>query len=258
VGIVVRLRPARFPVRGRGRLLTGSIDFMTARAGSVHYECRIEVGRYECKTASHGGERILIDVSKPKDRRQYDAFVDEPHLYTVLGNSDFKANERSLLELANRYGLPIASSNHRDPIGEGIPFKTIRGELKAFQRALNRWRNVGHSPKDSLPISRRIAVALRSHVRLTMEPELALAKLGSMRLYAGAPKLRIVADSVMGAAWLQLAVAINEGRKVRVCDVCDRILELKPPRRCMRRYCSNACKQRDYRRRLHHVVGGVS
>lgn len=132
---------------------------MTARAGSVHCECKIEVGRYECKTASHGGERILIDVSKPKDRRQYDAFVDEPHLYVVLGSADVKATEPSLLELANRYGLPIASSNHRDPIGEGFPLRQFEGELKAFQRVLNRWRNVGDSPKHSLPMSRSRGLA---------------------------------------------------------------------------------------------------
>ena len=56
--------------------------------------------------------------------------------------------------------------------------------------------------------------------------------------------------NLLGALWLQLALAICENKDFRQCAACGKWFELSPTEhRTSRRYCSEACRSRAYRDR---------
>lgn len=62
--------------------------------------------------------------------------------------------------------------------------------------------------------------------------------------------LAIWPRGLIGALWVQVARAIDGDRDFRSCDVCGRWWEVgRDGKRTNRRYCSNACKLRAYRKR---------
>lgn len=63
--------------------------------------------------------------------------------------------------------------------------------------------------------------------------------------------LRIVSDSLLGALWLQFALAVDGDREYRSCETCGQFFELNPATaRTNRRYCSDACRSKAYRIRM--------
>lgn len=59
-----------------------------------------------------------------------------------------------------------------------------------------------------------------------------------------------VPDSLIAAMWLQTAEAVQEGREYRKCRQCNRRFEIHPEtHRKNTYYCSDKCKQREYRMR---------
>lgn len=63
-------------------------------------------------------------------------------------------------------------------------------------------------------------------------------------------EIEIVPTSLIGALWLQLANAVAAGYDYSRCDVCASWFEIAPRSgRPEKRYCSDACRMRAYRRR---------
>lgn len=63
-------------------------------------------------------------------------------------------------------------------------------------------------------------------------------------------RIHFVPDSLLGCLWLQCAQAIEGKKEYRKCDVCEKPFEVKASERGQERtHCSNACKQRAYRKR---------
>lgn len=59
-----------------------------------------------------------------------------------------------------------------------------------------------------------------------------------------------VPDSLIGALWLQVAEAVQEGKEYRKCRQCSKTFELDPAtHRRNAYYCSDKCRQREYRMR---------
>lgn len=72
----------------------------------------------------------------------------------------------------------------------------------------------------------------------------------------GSMVLRIVPKNLLGAMWLQFAEAIDSTRKFDRCEQCNRWFAVSPSERTSRKFCSDACKSKNYRtrkeaRRLH-------
>jgi hypothetical protein len=62
----------------------------------------------------------------------------------------------------------------------------------------------------------------------------------------------IVPDTLIGCLWLQLATALAEFRKFRLCEGCRKPMLIAPEGsgyRSNRKTCSNACRIRVYERR---------
>jgi hypothetical protein len=69
---------------------------------------------------------------------------------------------------------------------------------------------------------------------------------------AGGLRIKIIAQKLLGALWLQLAQAIDGNRQPRACRDCGKWFEISAEedgRSARRLFCSEACKARDYRRR---------
>ena len=63
--------------------------------------------------------------------------------------------------------------------------------------------------------------------------------------------LHIVPSSLLGALWLQFALAIGGEKKYRECATCGMWLELsRAAFRTSRHYCSEGCRSRAYRGRM--------
>ncbi len=64
------------------------------------------------------------------------------------------------------------------------------------------------------------------------------------------PQIRLVPHGLIGALWLQLAQSIDGDRDYRRCSECLTWFEIAPGSgREDKRYCSNACRMRAYRKR---------
>ena len=77
--------------------------------------------------------------------------------------------------------------------------------------------------------------------------QLALAPTG--KVYGSGLRFSYAVDSLLGAMWLQLALAIDGNRDYRTCAGCGDPWDATGARKS-RDWCSERCRQRIYRRRL--------
>lgn len=63
-------------------------------------------------------------------------------------------------------------------------------------------------------------------------------------------QLSLQPQTLLGALWLQFAIALAENKTYRQCVACGRYMEISPgANRADRRTCSNVCRNRELRRR---------
>lgn len=71
-------------------------------------------------------------------------------------------------------------------------------------------------------------------------------------------RLHLVPKSLLGALWVQFALAINGDKEYRECGHCSTWFELSPgTARTSRFYCSDACKMKAYRERKNSSRPGI-
>jgi hypothetical protein len=69
----------------------------------------------------------------------------------------------------------------------------------------------------------------------------------------GTQELTLMPENLFSALWLQLAMAIHEKKQFRRCAWCDAPFHAKGKQiKAERVFCSNSCKQHDYRHRREH------
>ncbi len=79
-----------------------------------------------------------------------------------------------------------------------------------------------------------------------------LKKEATARLYraAGGSKLHVVPETLLGAIWLQFALAVADRKRYLHCAQCPNWIEVSPEKHHRPKiYCSSACKMRASRRR---------
>ena len=59
----------------------------------------------------------------------------------------------------------------------------------------------------------------------------------------------ITPTSLISAMWLQLSIAVDGNRNYRICEDCRRWFEVGAEARSDAKFCSNACRQKTYRKR---------
>lgn len=69
-------------------------------------------------------------------------------------------------------------------------------------------------------------------------------------------RIAIAPRSLLGALWLQFALAVDGDKHYRACDTCGTWFEVSPTAaRKSRKYCSNACRVKAHRRRQAQAKG---
>lgn len=67
------------------------------------------------------------------------------------------------------------------------------------------------------------------------------------------PRLDSRVGTLLSALWLQFALAVTDDKTYPRCMVCQNRFEVSPATaRADKRYCSNTCRSRAYRKRQHH------
>ena len=139
------------------------------------------VGLERYKAVEGSGE--YLTVRKVRRLRKYDPLIDEPSLYIELGTLDL--TKEAIKEFANRYGHLMPVSNLFD-----LGFTEVKREIRKYQKAFRAWMDKGEGE----------------------------AVFNAMRIY-GVPHLLsrpiryvLKVSNVIPSAWLQLAIAMNDGQ----------------------------------------------
>jgi hypothetical protein len=178
--------------------------------------------------------------------RVYRPLTEEPDLFRRFAQLRTKIE---IIAFANRYGLlghgrPIARGG---PVISGEPLSFWRREIAVMGEAIAFW--LPRRPKKK-PTARETANRLaRLNRRLRDELEPRIAQSG----VDGQPRLQLALETLLGALWVQLVRTLEQHKQFRPCRMCTRLVEISrdPVTRGKRPdalYCSNACRQRHWRR----------
>ncbi len=123
------------------------------------------------------------------------------------------------------------------------PFDLV---VKKTARAKSRgavWGTLGVSGVKASPLD-----AARRFVVEAINARLVALGVDAKLSPAEATRLTFCPRNLLGAIWLQFAMAVSESKEYRFCDVCGRAFELDPDvNRISRFYCDNACRVKAYR-----------
>ena len=225
--------------------------------------------------------RARADEALSRPPRVYRPLLETPALFRTFADLSAPFDERAAVAFANEYGaLGIEERGQREtPEGEALG--GWKRELTALQEAVRLMdvlaneagtilRPAGGEPKrdrtrlllearlsiDRVPRLRRNSVGYRRlelQVLLAdlIEPQLEQRVRVAYRLIASeTPALVLQPRTLLGALWLQLAVAVSDGRAYRRCAGCGKWLDISTAvGRVDRRYCDTACRMRAYRAR---------
>ena len=233
------------------------------------------------------GDRRLVEATaggRAGPDRRYRPFVETPALFREFADLPAPLTEAAVVAFADRYGaLGVDAdlaprrwedgerletwSAEREAMREAVSLLDAlvaedEGELESFARRLRRERNLRLSVEvrlrdDLLPITslseppgrRERADAYLAGLIEGRLPGMTEAQM-ELDSAPGRPRLVHRPHHLLGVLWLQLALALAEGKTYRRCEGCGAWLEISEEAgRSDRRYCSTACRMRAYRER---------
>jgi hypothetical protein len=216
------------------------------------YQAWLHIGR--CELREIEGQKML--VFDPAPPFAIEAFAQVPELYAEV--AELKVTEKEVLSFAGRYGFPAEHGLIETASYMAFPFSLVRSEIKAFREVIRAWQVFGrHDPSTEEFIAygmleRRINLAITRHVESRLEVVEGEAQIrpGSPSWWANFARLEFTtsAEGWLGAAWLQLALAVSDQKQIGRCEECGKLFELKPKRRFERRFCDKKCQMRNRRK----------
>jgi hypothetical protein len=187
----------------------------------------------------------------PHDPGSYIWLLEESQVpFSARGETqDFWQREIHAMNLASNIwtGLRSGSSELLASLFTALPLDSPAGSLFA------QWLNPSYPEVDAVAqlLAKLVDQHLQDHVFSRMRPSEEPLSL----------KLSYVPRDLLGALWLQLALAIDANKNFVKCTYCRDPLEVSPDGRAQRsdtRYCGPACRVNAYRERvaqaqkLHH------
>jgi endogenous inhibitor of DNA gyrase (YacG/DUF329 family) len=135
--------------------------------------------------------------------------------------SETEQNKTGILEFANRYGLLKHGPNELD---------MWMRHIELMRRVINAW----HSGAKIKGLIKVINIAMEVDARI--DPETL--------------EVHFWPRDLLSALWIQFGLAVSGQKQYRKCAWCGSAFEISPRvARTNRLFCSNACKQADYRDR---------
>ena len=203
------------------------------------YEARCALGKpYEWQLIEN--KKYLVNTSAINQVVLYDPLIQTPDLYLKFGQ--LKVTELEILKFVKIYGdLGAKPKFIKGTNYLAWEMSWLRKEIKAFRTAINLWIDASEDLTYSnlqenhwiewAPI---IMARIREYVRPFILPE----PIRSVWQVKGA----------IPVAWLQLWMAIGKQAPVAQCSECTNIFELAPTRRFKKKFCSDSCKQKSWRK----------
>jgi hypothetical protein len=203
------------------------------------YEARCALGKpYEWQIIEN--KKYLASTSAFSQVVFYDPLIQTPDLYLKFGQ--LKVTELEILKFLKIYGdLGAKSKFIKGTNCLAWEMSWLRKEIKEFRTAINFWIDASEDLNSSnlrenhwnewVPI---ILERIREYVRPAIFPE----PMRSVWRVKGA----------IPVAWLQLWMAIGKQAPVAQCSECTNIFELAPTRRFKKKFCSDSCKQKSWRK----------
>lgn len=171
-----------------------------------------------------------------------------------------KARDQSALErwfhLEGQKSIVHVSYTPDDPWPPGVDMggmQYITGEIEDHVRYMSNWGGRGDESDEEIPpgaagwaldfLHVQINVRLQNHTSASLQYTSESHRSIPLSLY-------IVPKNLLGALWLQLALAIEENRQYRRCSQCQGWFEVAAKaRRPSTTYCSPRCRLQAYRGR---------
>jgi endogenous inhibitor of DNA gyrase (YacG/DUF329 family) len=187
----------------------------------------VSTGGYEIETARVTSGLLDVDTGKTveyiypigEETIEYEPLRE----YTGLFH-DFAGTERTkpgILEFANQYGLLVNGP---------MEVKTWKRHIEIMGRTIEAWHS-GASIKKIVDLI---------NTAMFVDP----------RIDPSTYEVHFWPRDLLSAMWIQFGLAVGGKRQYRKCAWCGSTFEISPRiARTNRIFCSNACKQADYRER---------
>ena len=203
------------------------------------YEARCALGKpYEWQIVEN--KKYLASTSAFSQVVFYDPLIQTPDLYLKFGQ--LKVTELEILKFVKIYGdLGAEPKFIKGTNYLSWEMSWLRKEIKAFRTAINFWIDASEDLTYSTLLENHwdkwaplILARIREHVMPAIVPE---------------PVRSVwVVNGTIPVAWLQLWMAIGKQAPVAQCSECTNIFELAPTRRFKKKFCSDSCKQKSWRK----------
>ena len=173
----------------------------------------------------------------------YDLFEHAPGMFLEFANTATTVEGVKLF--ADRYGAQIAGE--RSFYGIESRYFYIRG----MRSAVNAWNKA----KETGDFKRLIRIVARRADRgLFSDPDIDAGAQAYVLLSLGAPRgdarLEIRPPDLIEAMWIQLILAVDGDLNLQPCSMCPTWFPIASAgHRSDKRYCSDACRMRAYRKR---------
>ena len=148
---------------------------------------------------------------------------------------------------------------------KAIPIRALQEEIAAFKQAVEQHRTGEFEPVTFEESALGVVVAATDAAALSVTAwqnlinrkmnefgALSFCSIdtGDERYLLKRSRFKVRSYGSIGAAWLQLMAAADGDQQLGVCEAtdCQNLYEIKPTRRRRRRYCSNKCGLREWRK----------
>ena len=180
----------------------------------------------------------VIEMLRPRSERtkRFDLFEFGPSTFLEFAQTPRTAD--GVKVFADRYG-PLATQQW-DFYGHYILF--WYHAIREMRKAIDLW--------DKATTTGEFSKIIRVLERRSEEPRSGADVLLKKDPLSASARLCIRPSYLLGAMWIQLALAIDGNLNLRACVECRRWFTLAAGRgRSDKEYCSNACRMRAYRKR---------
>jgi hypothetical protein len=185
------------------------------------------------------------------ETRSFDLFDTDPSAYLKFANTPLTAD--AVREFADEFGMLFGPTNRHGVIRLGRGGVLQEGELetiaswfdaiRALQDALSTWQKA----EDTGDFTKLLRLMTRTEHGIT---DHAVAVSLAVGEGAAVPRLSLSPKNLFEALMLQLALAIDGSQSLQTCVECKGWFTIQAGRgRSDKRYCSDACRMRAYRRR---------
>jgi len=197
------------------------------------------------KWQTERSQRVLVDVGDEHTHHiGYNPLITEPQLYLQFGR--LQESEEDIRTFAIKYGKFGGKIMFTEE-GPHLCWDLIwlLGEIREFRNAIDIWSEL--SDRVDGELTENMQVQWNACMPLIIKKVTEYVQ----PMIFHYPRMRSVwfCQGTIPTAWLQLWMSIGQQKPVGQCPECSSLFQKGPKRRYERKFCSQSCKQKSWRRR---------